>query len=87
MQREVILLGKGLYPNNTAELAELVRKTNCYYSNLIEVHNTKPRDTERALVGAKLKEGTRTHVIVQRKINQMHRKGTLPHPTSIEFLI
>lgn len=30
-------------------LAELVRKMNCYYSNLIEGHNTHPVDIERAL--------------------------------------
>jgi len=30
-------------------LADLVRATNCYYSNLIEGHNTHPVDIERAL--------------------------------------
>src|SRR5437763_16990481 len=30
-------------------LAELVRATNCYYSNLIEGHDTHPIDIERAL--------------------------------------
>ena len=28
---------------------ELVRALNCYYSNLIEGHETKPQDIERAL--------------------------------------
>lgn len=32
-------------------LAELVRAMNCYYSNLIEGHNTHPVDIERALKG------------------------------------
>ena len=32
-------------------LATLVRATNCYYSNLIEGHNTHPVDIERALEG------------------------------------
>ena len=32
---------------------------NCYYSNLIEGHNTRPRDIERALAGAEL-EAERT---------------------------
>src|SRR5256712_8769239 len=32
-----------------ASLAELVRAMNCYYSNLIEGHNTHPIDIERAL--------------------------------------
>ncbi len=32
-----------------AELADLVRSMNCYYSNLIEGHDTHPVDIERAL--------------------------------------
>jgi hypothetical protein len=34
-----------------ASLADLVRSMNCYYSNLIEGHNTHPIDIERALKG------------------------------------
>lgn len=93
IQREATLLGRGLHPDSAAELADLVRMMNCYYSNLIEGHNTKPRDIERALAGAELEEETRplalearAHVIVQRKIDDMHRAGTLARPTSVEFL-
>ena len=32
-------------------LADLVRSMNCYYSNLIEGHDTHPVDIERALKG------------------------------------
>ena len=32
-----------------ASLADLIRSMNCYYSNLIEGHNTHPVDIERAL--------------------------------------
>jgi len=32
-----------------AALADLVRAMNCYYSNLIEGHDTHPLDIERAL--------------------------------------
>ena len=32
-----------------AALADLVRSMNCYYSNLIEGHDTHPIDIERAL--------------------------------------
>ena len=35
----------------TASLASLVRAMNCYYSNLIEGHDTHPVDIERALKG------------------------------------
>ena len=44
-------LGARLHPATAANLADLVRMTNCYYSNLIEGHNTRPRDIERALAG------------------------------------
>ena len=93
IQREASGLGQGLHPDSAAELADLVRVMNCYYSNLIEGHNTRPRDIEKALAGAELEEETRplalearAHVIVQRAIDEMRRNGTLPTPTSVEFL-
>jgi Fic family protein len=43
------VLGQRLHPTTAVSLAELVRVMNCYYSNLIEGHNTRPRDIERAL--------------------------------------
>lgn len=84
IQREAAGLGQGLHPDSAAELADLVRVMNCYYSNLIEGHNTRPRDIERALAGAELEAETRplalearAHVIVQRLIDKMHREGAL----------
>jgi hypothetical protein len=44
-------LGQALHPGTAASLAGLVRVMNTYYSNLIEGHNTRPRDIERALAG------------------------------------
>ncbi|MDR3471221.1 MAG: hypothetical protein P4M09_05985 [Devosia sp.] len=44
-------LGKTLHPRTAANLADVVRLMNTYYSNLIEGHNTRPRDIERALAG------------------------------------
>lgn len=41
---------RGSMPSNLhSSLADLVRSMNCYYSNLIEGHNTHPIDIERAL--------------------------------------
>src|ERR1700709_401925 len=37
------------HPIVTASIGTLVRSMNCYYSNLIEGHNTHPRDIDRAL--------------------------------------
>lgn len=59
-------------------LADLVRSMNCYYSNLIEGHNTHPVDIERA-VHNKLSEDPRqrdlqleakAHIAVQRWIDE-----------------
>lgn len=44
-------LGRALHPRTAANLADLVRLMNCYYGNLIEGHDTRPRDIERALAG------------------------------------
>src|SRR5262245_7160509 len=44
-------LGAGLHARTAANLADLVRIMNTYYSNFIEGHNTRPRDIARALEG------------------------------------
>ena len=44
-------LGRSLHPRTAVNLAELVRIMNTYYSNLIEGHDTRPREIERALAG------------------------------------
>jgi Fic family protein len=38
-----------IHPLVQQSIGDLVRSMNCYYSNLIEGHNTVPRDIERAL--------------------------------------
>src|SRR5439155_27280997 len=38
-----------IHPAVQQSIGDLVRSMNCYYSNLIEGHNTIPRDIERAL--------------------------------------
>jgi Fic family protein len=93
LQREADNLGRGLHPESAAELADLVRMMNCYYSNLIEGHNTRPKDIEKALVGAEIEPERRAlaleakaHVVVQRRIDEMCSRGDLPSPTSVEFL-
>ena len=42
-------LGKKINVKTASSLSDLIRITNCYYSNLIEGHKTKPGDIERAL--------------------------------------
>jgi Fic family protein len=42
-------LGGSLHPIVRRAVGDLVRSMNCYYSNLIEGHDTLPRDIDRAL--------------------------------------
>jgi Fic family protein len=68
---------------------------NTYYSNLIEGHNTRPRDIERALVGEldedqgrrNLQLEAAAHVRVQREVDRMGNQGALPPPASREFIL
>ncbi|MBV8552577.1 MAG: Fic family protein [Acidobacteriaceae bacterium] len=70
-------LASQLSPVVRTSVGELVRSMNCYYSNLIEGHNTVPRDIERALAHEYASEPTRrnlqleavAHVQLQRKID------------------
>jgi Fic family protein len=87
-------LGKALHPRTATNLADLVRVMNTYYSNLIEGHNTRPRDIERALAGElDPDEGRRNlqleaaaHVRVQREVDRLGAQGNLPPPASGEFI-
>src|ERR1700676_2081299 len=66
-----------------ASLADLVRSMNCYYSNLIEGHNTHPIDIERALKGDYSKDAkkrdlqleAKAHITVQQWIDGGGLKG------------
>jgi len=87
-------LGQSLHPRTAANLAELVRIMNTYYSNLIEGHDTRPRDIERALAGEfDRDEGRRNlqieaaaHVRVQAEIDGMAAEGRLREPASVDFI-
>jgi Fic family protein len=92
---EAATLGKALHPRTAANLADLVRLMNTYYSNLIEGHNTRPGEIEQALAGnLDRDEGRRdlqveaaNHVRVQAAIDRMAASGTLPEPASTSFLL
>lgn len=88
-------LGHRLHPRTAANLAELVRVMNCFYSNEIEGHNTTPREIERALAGNLAEEEGRrnfqleakAHIRVQREIDHCYAEGTLPEPASPDFIL
>lgn len=80
-----------LHPLIQEGIGDLVRSMNCYYSNLIEGHQTHPIDIDRALAGdysaepekRNLQLEARAHIGVQRKIDA----GSHPNPsTSVEFI-
>lgn len=68
---------RSLPPTLLASLADLVRAMNCYYSNLIEGHDTHPIDIERALKNDYSKDRrkrdlqleARAHITVQQWID------------------
>ncbi len=88
-------LGARLHPKTAASLAALVRVMNCYYSNLIEGHNTRPRDIERALANdfdidetrRNLQLEARAHIRIQEVIDAEAAAGTLADPASLDFLL
>jgi Fic family protein len=67
---------------------------NSYYSNLIEGHNTRPRDIERALAGQfandrehrNLQIEAAAHVHLQAELDLMAEEGRLPDPASVDFI-
>lgn len=81
-----------LHPNARDSIGGLVRSMNCYYSNLIEGHNTHPREIDRALADEyspdpnkrALQKEARAHIEVQRMIDA----GADPQlsPTSTDYL-
>src|SRR6201984_3129048 len=87
-------LGAVLNPPTAANLADLVRMMNTYYSNLIEGHNTRPRDIERALAGEfdqdkerrNLQLEAAAHVRVQTELDKLSAENRLPEPASCDFI-
>jgi Fic family protein len=83
-----------LHPKTAENLADLVRVMNCYYSNVIEGHTTRPRDIERALADdldtdaarRNLQLEAREHIRLQRLIDRAFVEGTLPEPASTDFI-
>jgi Fic family protein len=73
-------------------IGDLVRSMNCYYSNLIEGHDTHPRDIDAALeehysddAGKRsLQREARAHIEVQRLIDCGHDPDE--SPTSIKYI-
>ena len=87
-------LGHRLHPRTAESLCHLVSMMNCYYSNLIEGHHTRPSDIEKALANdldtdprrRDLQLEALSHIRVQVGIDRSYAQGTLPDPVSIDFV-
>jgi len=87
-------LGRHLHPATLDAVAELLRTINCYYSNLIEGHDTHPVSIERALmqdyasdpVRRDLQTEALAHIAVQRLIEERLGREPAPNVCSTEFL-
>jgi Fic family protein len=86
-----VLAGR-LHSTLAVSVGDLVRSMNCYYSNLIEGHQTLPVDIDRALHNDYAQEPerrnlqleARAHIDVQRMID----RGEAPSPVvSVEFVL
>lgn len=86
-------LANQLRPAMRQGIGDLVRSMNCYYSNLIEGHDTHPRDIDRALAHADystdhtkrvLQLEAVAHIAVQRLID--HGEDLPVETTSVEYL-
>src|SRR3989338_4156973 len=83
-------LASQLNPQVIKSVGDLVRSMNCYYSNLIEGHDTHPRDIERALKEdfssnkekRNLQLEAKSHITVQAKIDE----GKAEDITSREYI-
>lgn len=87
-------LGQAFHPRTATNLADLVRIANTYYSNLIEGHNTRPKDIERALAGdldadkerRNLQVEAAAHVRLQAEIDRLAAESKLGEPAAPDFL-
>lgn len=73
-----------LHPTTAANLAKMIRIMNTYYSNLIEGHNTRPKDIEAALA---LNEVWPSHPEAPPSTRQIEEALDSSKPTPRDFLL
>lgn len=93
LARKASGLASQLSPAVRRNMGDLVRSMNCYYSNLIEGHDTHPRDIDRALTQADysadplkrtLQREAVAHIEVQQLID--HHEDPAADTSSIDYL-
>lgn len=67
-----------------ASVGDLVRSMNCYYSNLIEGHNTLPIDIDRAMAGDYAQEPEKRNLQLEARahieVQQLVDRSEMPFP-------
>jgi Fic family protein len=82
-----------MHPIVRESIGHLVRSMNCYYSNLIEGHNTHPRDIDRALAKDYSEEPKKRNLqkeaVAHIEVQAMIDSGNIPdcYPASSEFVL
>jgi Fic family protein len=87
-------IGRNLHPETIKAVAALLRTVNCYYSNLIENHNTHPIDIEKAMKSEyavntrerDLQKEARAHIEVQIEIEKKLSREPEINIVSKDFL-
>lgn len=73
-----------LHPIMRASVGDLVRSMNCYYSNLIEGHNTLPIDIDRAMAGEYAREPEKRNLQLEARahieVQQLLDRSEMPFP-------
>lgn len=76
-----------LNPTVAGSVGDLVRSMNCYYSNLIEGHDTHPRDIDRALeenfAAEPQKRALQKEAVAHIKVQEMIDNGLAPDNTAL----
>lgn len=73
-----------LHPIMRASVGDLVRSMNCYYSNLIEGHNTLAIDIDRAMAGEYAREPEKRNLQLEAcahiEVQQLVDRNEMPFP-------
>lgn len=77
-------LASQLAPAVRLGVGDLVRSMNCYYSNLIEGHDTHPRDIDRALAHADYSTDPRKRALQREAVAHIELQKLIDHREDLE---
>lgn len=86
LDRNSAKLSALIHPTTAKEVSLLVSSMNCYYSNLIEGHNTKPVDIERAMAGDYSSAAEKRILQLEAKAHINVERLLLAHPVPDDVL-